>query len=199
MLALSTLPGGAAGGRTAGQWRITLHAYGDTDNLHLDLTSDPPLAQEDIVLLLTVGMTRTELDQLQQSGGAALGAGVALEALSTATGADRAVTNAIPVIDDFRFGSGYSSRSGRTEPQVTIGKRITDDIRASVTTGLSEDRARAVGRIAPHARPGDPHGAEAHAADRQVAADGDGIGRERRHLVTLLVVLRLTPRVALRP
>jgi len=134
----STAAGGAAGGRTAGLWRITLHAYGDTDNLHLDLTSDPPLSQEDIVLLLTVGMTRTELDQLQ--GGAALGAGVALEALSTATGADRAVTNAIPVIDDFRFGSGYSSRSGRTEPQVTIGKRITDDVRASVTTGLSEDR-----------------------------------------------------------
>ncbi|WP_394825937.1 translocation/assembly module TamB domain-containing protein [Pendulispora albinea] len=136
----SSAAAGGAGGRTAGLWRITLHAYGDTDNLRLDLTSDPPLSQEDIVLLLTVGMTRTEVDQLQQSGGAALGAGVALEALSTATGADRAVTSAIPVIDDFRFGSGYSSRSGRTEPQVTIGKRITDDIRASVTTGLSEDR-----------------------------------------------------------
>ncbi|WP_394846561.1 translocation/assembly module TamB [Pendulispora brunnea] len=126
------------GGRAAGIWRITLHAHGDTDNLRLDLTSDPPLSQDDIVLLLTVGMTRTEVDQLQSS--AALGAGVALEALSTATGADRAVTNAIPIIDDFRFGSGYSSRSGRTEPQVTIGKRITDDVRATVTTGLSEDR-----------------------------------------------------------
>ncbi len=56
------------------------------------------------------------------------------------SGADRAVKNAIPVIDDFRFGSGYSSRTGRTEPQVTIGKRITDDVRANVTTGLAEDR-----------------------------------------------------------
>jgi translocation and assembly module TamB len=82
-------------------------------------------------------MTRAEVDQLQAG---AFGAGAALEALSTVSGADRAVKNAIPVIDDFRFGSGYSSRTGRTEPQVTIGKRITDDVRANVTTGLAEDR-----------------------------------------------------------
>jgi translocation and assembly module TamB len=134
---VSATASGAAGGRSSGLWRITLHAYGDTDNLHLDMTSDPPLSQEDIVLLLTVGMTRAEVDQLQSG---ALGAGVALEALSTASGADRAVKEAIPVIDDFRFGSGYSARSGRTEPQVTVGKRLTEDVRASVTTGLSEDR-----------------------------------------------------------
>jgi translocation and assembly module TamB len=127
----------AIGSRTAGMWRITLHAYGDTDNLHLDMTSDPPLAQEDIVLLLLVGMTRAEIDQLQQG---AFFAGAALEAASSATGASSAVKNAIPVIDDFRFGSGYSTRTGRTEPQVTVGKRLTDDVRASVTTGLSEDR-----------------------------------------------------------
>jgi translocation and assembly module TamB len=127
----------AAAGRASGLWRITLHAYGDTENLRLDMTSDPPLSQEDIVLLLTVGMTRAEVDQLQAG---AFGAGAALEALSTVSGADRAVKNAIPVIDDFRFGSGYSSRTGRTEPQVTIGKRITDDVRANVTTGLAEDR-----------------------------------------------------------
>ena len=134
---VSATASGAAGGRTSGLWRITLHAYGDTDNLHLDMTSDPPLSQEDIVLLLTVGMTRAEVDQLQSG---ALGAGVALEALSTASGADRVVKTVLPVIDDFRFGSGYSARSGRTEPQVTVGKRLTDDVRASVTTGLSEDR-----------------------------------------------------------
>ncbi len=127
----------ASTGRQAGFWRITVHAYGDTENLRLDMTSDPPLSQEDIVLLLTVGMTRAEVDQLQTG---ALGAGAALEALATVSGADRAVKSAIPVIDDFRFGSGYSSRTGRTEPQVTLGKRITDDVRANVTTGLSEDR-----------------------------------------------------------
>jgi hypothetical protein len=28
----------------------------------------------------------------------------------------RAVTDAVPLIDEFRFGSAYSSRTGRTEP-----------------------------------------------------------------------------------
>src|SRR4029078_11150983 len=98
---------------------------------------DPPLSQEDVVLLLTIGMTRAEVDQLQAG---ALGAGAALEGIASVSGANRAVKNAIPVIDDFRFGSGYSTKTGRTEPQVTVGKRITEDVRASVTTGLSEDR-----------------------------------------------------------
>lgn len=118
----------------SGNWRILMHAYGQPENLKVDLTSDPPLAQDDIFLLLTVGLTRTELDQSRSSG---VGSSVALEALGTLSGAESAVTDVVPV-DEFRFGSTYSSRSGRTEPTVTIGKRLSDRIRASVTTSLSE-------------------------------------------------------------
>lgn len=118
----------------SGNWRILMHAYGSPENLKVDLTSDPPLAQDDIFLLLTVGLTRTELDQSRNSG---VGSSVALEALGTLSGAESAVTDVVPV-DEFRFGSTYSSRSGRTEPTVTIGKRLSDRIRASVTTSLSE-------------------------------------------------------------
>ena len=50
------------------------------------------------------------------------------------------VKQALPVIDDFRFGSAYSTVTGKTEPQLTVGKRLTNDVRASVTAGLSEDR-----------------------------------------------------------
>jgi translocation and assembly module TamB len=117
-------------------WRITLHAFGDADNLRLDMTSEPALSQEDIVLLLTVGMTRAEVDQLATS----LGGTAALEALSTITGADTAVKKAVPVIDEFRFGSAYSSRTGRSEATVTVGKRVTDQLRANVTSGLLENR-----------------------------------------------------------
>ena len=142
--------GGRGGARAAGRprrrsgrpaaaslWRITLHAYGDADDLRVDMTSEPALSQEDIVLLLTVGMTRAELDQLQASS---IGASIALNALGAASGADRAVKQAIPIIDDFRFGSAYSTVTGKTEPQLTVGKRLTNDLRASVTAGLSEDR-----------------------------------------------------------
>jgi translocation and assembly module TamB len=128
----------SAGGTRGGSlWRITLHAYGDADNLKVDMTSEPALSQEDIVLLLTVGMTRAELDQLQASS---LGASIALNYLGAASGADKAVKQALPIIDDFRFGSAYSTVTGKTEPQLTVGKRLTNDVRASVTAGLSEDR-----------------------------------------------------------
>lgn len=128
---------GASIGSRGGIWRISLHAYGDADNLRLDMTSDPPLSQEDIVLLLTIGMTRAEIDQLQAGS---LGASAALEALATVSGADKVVKTAIPVIDDFRFGSAYSTVTGRTEPQVIVGKRLTDTVRANVATTLAEDR-----------------------------------------------------------
>jgi translocation and assembly module TamB len=104
--------------------------------VRVDMTSDPALSQEDIVLLLTLGLTRSEIDQVQ----AGVGTSLAFQAAGTVTGADRAVREAIPVIDDFRFGSQYSSRTGRTEPQVTVGKRFTDQVRGTVTTGLTEDR-----------------------------------------------------------
>jgi len=126
----------AAGTGAGGLWRISLHAYGDADHLRLDMTSDPPLSQEDIVLLLTIGMTRAEVDQLQAGS---LGASAALEALATVSGADRAVKTAFPIIDDFRFGSAYSPRTGRTEPQVIVGKHLTDNVRASAATSVGED------------------------------------------------------------
>ena len=120
-----------------GRFRITMRAHGDADKLKIDLTSDPALAQDDIFLLITVGLTRAELDQAQS---ASVGESVALEALGTLTGADRAVTDAVPIIDELRFGSAYSSRTGRTEPTITIGKRLAERIRANVTSGVAESR-----------------------------------------------------------
>lgn len=128
---------GGTGSATSGQWLITLHAFGDAEKLRIDLSSAPELSQDDIFLLLTLGLTRTELDQAQS---ARVGESVALEALGTLSGADEAVTSAIPVIDEFHFGSAYSSRTGQTEPTVTIGKRLSERIRALVTSGLTDSR-----------------------------------------------------------
>jgi translocation and assembly module TamB len=138
----STSSTSTSGGSTAptsqgGRWRIQMHAHGNAEKLKVDLTSDPALAQDDIFLLLTVGLTRAELDQAQS---ASVGGSVALEALGSISGADRAVTEAVPLIDEFRFGSAYSSRTGRTEPTVTIGKRLSKRIRANVTSGVADSR-----------------------------------------------------------
>jgi hypothetical protein len=59
-----------------------------------------------------MGMTRAEIDRGLASS---LGQTVGLEVLSQLTGADKAVKTVVPIIDEFRFGTGYSSRTGRTE------------------------------------------------------------------------------------
>ncbi len=120
-----------------GVWTIGLLATGALDDLSLRFSSDPALSQDDILLLLTTGLTRAELDRGLATS---LGETVGLEALSSLTGIDRAVRNTVPLIDEFRFGSNYSTRSGRTEPTVTLGKRITDNLRANVTTTVTENR-----------------------------------------------------------
>ncbi len=137
----ATAPGAATTGISSSGsggniWRITLHAYGDLEELNVDMTSDPSLGREDIFLLLTVGLTRAELDQVR-SGSVYTSA--AIEALGTVSGVDRAVKQAIPVIDDFRPGTAYSPRTGRVEPNITVGRRLAENLRARLTSGLAED------------------------------------------------------------
>ncbi len=124
-----------SGDLTAPNWRITLDAAGNRNNFQLNTRSDPELSQEDIVLLLTVGMTSAELEQLQAGD---VGSTVAVEALAAMTGIDREIQRALPVIDDFSVSSRYSTRTNRTEPQVTVGKRISDRVRLTASTGISE-------------------------------------------------------------
>ncbi len=118
------------------RWLIDLHAVGETDSLKIETSSDPALAQEDIALLLTVGLTRAEAERL---GTGSLTEGAALEALATVSGLDREVKRALPLIDDFNVTSAYSARTNRTEPQIVVGKRLSESVRASATTGLSAD------------------------------------------------------------
>ena len=126
------------------QWRIDLHAYGTPERFSLDMSSEPALSREDIALLLLFRMTRAELDQITASGNVGAGSGLAVEALATATGLDRTVRQAIPIIDDLRIGSAYSQRSGGTVPQVSVGRRINSRVRVGATvntTNQSEIRA----------------------------------------------------------
>jgi translocation and assembly module TamB len=119
---------------SSSSWRITAHVFGDPEDVKMDLTSEPPLSRDDIQLLLTVHLTRAELDQLRGASGYA---GLAYEAAGF-LGQD-ALKNALPVVDDFRFGSAYSARTGKVEPQVTASKRLSDDVHASVSKFLTED------------------------------------------------------------
>lgn len=123
---------------SAPSWRVILTLTGPSDNLQLRTQSEPALPEPDILMLLAFGMTSGELQQLQQGGD--LAGAAAIEALSAITGVDREVRRALPLIDDLRVTTGYSMRTGRSEPRVSVGRRIADRVRLSATTGLSESR-----------------------------------------------------------
>jgi translocation and assembly module TamB len=118
-------------------WRVEIHAFGNRDQFRFELTSEPYLAEDDIALLLTVGMTHAELAQLQTSE---LTSTAALEAFSSMSGMEGEVHRALPQIDDFHIASTYSDRTNRTEPQLVIGKRLASNVRLSASTGIAEAR-----------------------------------------------------------
>lgn len=118
-------------------WRVEMHAWGSRDSFQFQLSSDPYLTEDDIALLLAVGMTHAEMAQLQTGD---LTSTAALEALATVTGVEREVHRALPEIDDLRVASAYSESSNRTEPQLFVGKRIAERVRLSASTGIAESR-----------------------------------------------------------
>ncbi|MBN1652939.1 MAG: translocation/assembly module TamB domain-containing protein [Deltaproteobacteria bacterium] len=121
----------------ATSWHIKLTAKGNSESFKLKATSDPYLAEEDIALLLAIGMTRAEIEQSQTG---TLTETAALEALASVTGVNREVRRAVPGFDEFRLKSAYSESTGRTEPQVSIGKRIADRVRLNASSGLAQSR-----------------------------------------------------------
>jgi translocation and assembly module TamB len=130
-----------SGDLSAPRWRIFLEAQGTPDAFEITTRSDPDLPQEDVLMLLALGMTRGELGQLQ---GSDLGSTAALEALSALTGVDREVRRVVPLIDDFRVTTAYSVRTGRTEPRISVGKRSADRVRISASTGIGTGTTRDV-------------------------------------------------------
>ena len=123
---------------SAPTYRITLTLRGTAPrNLTLATRSEPELSQQDVLTLLAIGMTRAELNQLQQGEGLATSA--ALDALTRVTGVDREVQRTIG-IDELGVVNGFDPRTGRSEPRVSVGSQIADRVRATAQTGVGESR-----------------------------------------------------------
>ena len=123
-----------SGGRGAQAWRIRLNVVGRERDIDVRLSSDPALGQTDIVLLLTLGVTRPELEAMQALGPFQATAGI--ETLAGLGGAERIVQSVIP-IDELRFGALYSPLTLVIIPDVTVGKRIGKRLAATLTTSFS--------------------------------------------------------------
>lgn len=117
------------------QWRVGLHAHGTPEQFSIDLSAEPALSREDIVLMLLFRLTRLELERVGALNAAQT---LAVEAVSRGLGLDRLIGGVLPVFDDVRIGSAYNPRTNRTEPQVYLGRQILDGLRLGGSTTASE-------------------------------------------------------------
>lgn len=133
------------------EYRVWVHAYGSLDDgkggmgYQLELSSEPMLAQADVITLLTFGITSKDLDR---GGNAATGAGMAAEALLTVSGLDEHVKRWLPdsqvlMAPEFSVTSLYSEATGQVEPMATFEARfLTDQLRLQAAAPFSTSRGR---------------------------------------------------------
>jgi translocation and assembly module TamB len=124
------------GDSSRSQWRVGLHAHGTPEQFSVDLSAEPALSREDIVLMLLFRLTRLELERI---GAANAAQTLAVEALTRGLGIDRLLGGWLPVFDDVRIGSAYNPRTNRTEPQVFLGRQVFDWLRLGGSTTASEN------------------------------------------------------------
>jgi hypothetical protein len=105
-------------------YKITMNLDGQFDHFNVSFSSDPVLKEMDILSLLAIGQTGTEMKGLEGSIGASEATGfvtgklqdVLEERVKTITGLDR-----------FQVDPYVSKSTGTIEPRVTVSKRLVGD------------------------------------------------------------------------
>lgn len=117
---------------------------GASDRLALVLSSEPPLPQADVLTLLTFGVTSRDT----AVGNAALGAGVAAEALLAVSGLDEQMKRFLPeskVLQDPELSvtSQYSEITGQLEAMAVFEAKVfSDRLRLRAATPFATSKGR---------------------------------------------------------
>lgn len=120
-------------------YTVTVSVTGTAENPRAEFSADDPnLSQNDIVSLITFGKTTA---QLQREGGGVSAADV-LALLPTGAATGR--VGKFIGVDRFEVEAAQSRNSGSVEPRVTIGKDLTDRLRASVSSSFGVEAQRLV-------------------------------------------------------
>ncbi|MBX3028033.1 translocation/assembly module TamB domain-containing protein [bacterium] len=131
-----------------GSYVVTVRVTGTTVDPRVTLTSDDPsLSQTDIATLIAFGRT---MAQMRQNGGGAFSLSGAIgNPIGTLLGGQ--AEKVLP-IDRIEFEPTFSATTGAFEPQLTLGKDLTEDLAASIgqTFGVaSRTRVEINYRLAP--------------------------------------------------
>jgi translocation and assembly module TamB len=108
-------------------YEVTMWLSGRADDLTIRLASEPPMSQQDLLALVTVGATRAELDT---SGGGSVFATEAAQLISKELLGGE--LNA-PTVDILEFGKSDSGQS-----QFRVGKRLNDRTLVTYTGSFAE-------------------------------------------------------------
>jgi hypothetical protein len=115
-----------------GNVTVTVTVTGTLDKYEVDLFSDPPLGKNDIVALLSLGVTTQSLAGQEGAVGSAAAASIALGPLKG--GVEETIRGMVG-LDRFAIEPGFSSTTKTFEPKFIVGKSFGD--RASVSMATS--------------------------------------------------------------
>jgi translocation and assembly module TamB len=124
----------------ARDYQVFMHLFGPFDDPQLQLTSVPSLSQEDIITLLSIGITSRDTAASGGVYGAATAA--AYQALFSASGLDEQVKRFLPragLIRDFtlRITSAYSEGAGQVVPRAEVESKLGEQLRLRYQAPIS--------------------------------------------------------------
>jgi translocation and assembly module TamB len=123
------------------EYMVRVAVTGTADNPRVQFSSDDPgLSQNDVLSLVTLGRTTRE-----QSRDGGVGVGDVLSLLPSEYGGDVAgQVRSVLRIDRLEVEPSYVRNTGAIEPRVTIGKDLTDRIRAMASTSFGVEAQNTV-------------------------------------------------------
>jgi translocation and assembly module TamB len=123
------------------QYRVFVHAYGTPGDYKLSLRSQPALSEDDIIKLLTFGVTSRDTASNIGTAGEAGFLGDVLWNISGLKSEVKKIIPRNPLIKDFSFnvGSAFLESVGQVEPVAQIESRVlTDALHLRAQVPLSE-------------------------------------------------------------
>jgi autotransporter translocation and assembly factor TamB len=118
---------------TKGSVTVTVSVTGTLDKYEVDLTSDPPLSKNDIVSLLSLGVTTPSLAGSEGT----VGAGVASSlVLGPYKGRFEEGVRGFVKLDKFAIEPSFSPSTKAFEPKFVVGKSFGEQFSVSVSSGV---------------------------------------------------------------
>ena len=124
------------------EYQITVQVTGTADDPRIQFSADDPsLTENDVLALVTFGRTVAQLQS--QGAGIELGEALALTAGPRGEQLQNEIHTLIPV-DRIEIEPSFSRVNGTTEPRLSVGKDLTEQLSAVIGTGLGSERAQDV-------------------------------------------------------